>query len=542
MGARSWWEWIADPFLVFLVVLCGYLLTASNDLRHNGDTYLRYQTTQAMVDFHRLWIADPAWKDTRVALGNGGHLYAFYAPGQAVLMAPLYVVGKVAAHHLHLPYDTATLYATRSIDLWLGALLALIFFALCRTVGYTRGVSAGLTLILAFASVAWPDAQSALEQTQVNLFVLLAVLCSWRAVRGSGGAVLWPALCGTSVGLAVLTRYDALLYAPVFLVFLLVAHRDRNRWTSRLVAYLAGLAPWLGLVGLWNVLRFGSPFLTGLHEQTLGEPFLQGLANLVISPGKGLVWYLPLLLLTPQAARSFYRRVPALSVLFLVLAVLPLLFYSNIMYWHGDPAWGPRYLYTAVPYLILPLGEILSRWRQSRLPLRAVLIVLVAASFLLNLAAVSVTQWRFWFRLEASLQAQTNAASWSGQPFHWGAQHYHYYWNPRQSPIVMQVDDVYQVARLQLLDDRRYLLTGHPDPYTATSPADNYSINTLAFWWADTRHPLLGARTRAVLAILLAGIMACAAAILLARRRSVPEPRARRLPDSETAVLGSAGS
>lgn len=527
MAAKTRVKRVAEPLLVFTIVLCGYLLTGSNDLRHNGDTYLRYQTTQSLVDYGRAWIADPAWRDTRVSVGRGNHLYAFYAPGQALMMAPLYVAGKIAAHHLHLPYDVSTLYATRSVDLWLGALLALVFYALCCAVGYSRLVASILTLIFAFATVAWPDAQSALEQTQVNLFVLLGVLAVWLSIKPGKHSRRWLALAGASVGAAVLTRYDALLYVPVLLGYVLAIrwHRlERASMWRDVAAFAAGVFPWLAAVAAWNVLRFGSPFLTGLHEQTLGEPFLQGLGGLLISPGKGLLWYLPLVLLLPFAARRFFERSTSLSSLFLILVLLPILFYSNVLYWHGDPAWGPRYLYTAVPYLILPLGEILARWQRTRPSLKTALAVLVLGSVGLNLAAVSVTQWRFWYRLQATLQQQSSAADWSGQPFHWGAQHYHYYWVPRQSPILIQVDNVYQVARLQLADDRRFLLTGHPDPYTASSPADNYSINTLAFWWSDTRHPLLGQRTRTLLALLLGFVMTLATVTLVWRLRV---PRAR---------------
>jgi hypothetical protein len=535
----------AEPLLVFVVVLCGYLLTASNDLRNNGDTYLRYQTTQALVDNHRLWIADPAWRDTRVATGIGNHLYAFYAPGQAVVMAPLYVAGKVAAHRLNLPYDISTLYATRSVDLWLGALLALVFYALCGAVGYGRAVSALLTLIFSFATVAWPDAQSALEQTQVNLFVLLAVLCVWRFVGSSARSRWWLSLTGASAGVALFTRYDALLYVPILLVYVLAVRWSRHERASMwrdVAAFAAGVSPWLVLVGLWNIVRFGSPFLTGLHEQTLGEPFLQGLAGLLVSPGKGLLWYLPLVLMLPFAARRFYNRSASLSLLCLFLILPPILFYSNVLYWHGDPSWGPRYLYTAVPYLILPLGEILTRWQRTRIGLKTLVLVLVTGSICLNVAAVSVTQWRFWYRLQATLQRQSSADDWSGQPFHWGAQHYHYYWIPRQSPILIQVDNLYQVARLQMFGDRQYLLTGHPDPYTASSPADNYSINTLAFWWADARHPLLGQRTRTLLALSLAGAAAMALVVLTMRLRGEPSRVEQRVQESEVATMGQAGT
>lgn len=496
---------VALPLCLGAFFLCLYLVTGASDLLHNGDTLLRYQTTQALVDHHRLWIDHPRYTDSRVALGRGHHLYAFYGPGQTLLMVPLYVAGKVLAHHLALPYDITTQYATRSLDLFLGALLAVLFFLLARSAGYADRIAALLTLVFGLATVAWPDAQSALEQTQVNVFLLLAVLGIWQFRRGEYANRRWLLLAGTGVGLAFATRYDALIYLPV-LGLVLAAFRwvdgRRGEIAGDALAFLASVSPWIALVVLWNIARFGSPLRTGLSEQTLGNPFPLGLAELTVSPGKGLLWYVPLLLLLPWAGRRFLQRSRALAVLCCVLALVPLLFYANILYWHGDPAWGPRYLYVTVPYLILPLGELLVAWSRLAASLKATAAVLLIASIALQLCAVSVTQWRFWYRLQAYREQSANANTWTGQPFHWGARHYHYYWDIRLSPIVIQVDNVYQVSRL-LLGAERYQETLKPGSAVSSNTADNYPVNEFNFWWADSRHPLLGPHTRDVLAALL---------------------------------------
>lgn len=498
-----------SPFLLAallgLFTLSLYLLTGSSDLLHNGDTDLRIQTTQAIVEQHHLWLDHPQFIDDRVARGLGGHLYAFYAPGQSVLMIPLYLAGKAIAHHLNLDYQTTEYYAARSLDLFLGAALAVVFFLFALTAGFRQRVAAVLTLLLAVASVAWPDAQSALEQTQVNLFLLVGVIGLWQFMRGENARSRWLLLAGTGVGLAVFTRYDALIYVPLFAGFVVLGRRPvRRRQAVENVALFTGaLAPWLMIVAVWNIARFGSPFLTGLHEDTLGNPTWLGVLELTVSPGKGLLWYLPLLLMLPWAVGPFYRRSPRLSVLCASMVALPLLFYASIQYWHGDPAWGPRYLYVAVPYLLLPLGEILSTWRRRRLSLRALFVAVTAVSIGVQVVAVSVTDWRFWYRLQVIQQQSANTNLWQGQPFRWGAQHYHYYWKVAQSPILIQADNFYQVLRI-MGGDHRYEVGGHPDPFVTGTTAVLYPVNSLAFWWEDPLHPLLGPHTRDALAVLLA--------------------------------------
>jgi hypothetical protein len=110
---------------------------------------------------------------------------------------------------------------------------------------------------------------------------------------------------------------------------------------------------------------------------------------------------------------------------------------------------------------------VLIAWRFLAKAPRVTFLGLVATSLVIQVSAISVTQWRFWYRLEAIQQQSVGPADWFGTPFHWGAQHYQYYWKVRQSPILIQLDNVYQVARLSL-GDARYRLTVKPDPSCRT--------------------------------------------------------------------------
>jgi hypothetical protein len=532
--SRRW----SDPLLLLIFFLCVYLVTGSADLLQNGDTDLRIQTAQAAVDHQRVWIAHPMWLDTRTAVGRGGHLYAYYGPGQALLTVPLYVLGQALAMAINLHFDVGTvnvvaLYATRSVDLILGALLAVVFYLMAVSIGYRRNTAVVLTLVFGLATAAWPDAQSALEQTQVDLCLLLAVLATWTFVKRGMRQRSFLFLAGCALGFGVVTRYDFTLYIPVMLLFPVAIRVAlvRPGIIQDLAAMLAGIIPGYLVIGLWNWIRFASLTTTGLHERTFGEPPLFGLASLLVSPGKGLIWYVPLVFLLPWAIPAFLRRRPDLFFLFTALFLFPLLFYANVWYWHGDPAWGPRYLYVALPYLILPLGEIVERWRTEPALLKAAAVALLVVSLAIQIAAVSVTQWRFWYHQEVLRMQTANPAAWSGQPFHWGPTRYHYYWIPSQSPIIQQFVDLYQVIRLDT-GDSHYLLTGQPDPYVS-SPVPNYPVNTLLFWWTDVRHPVLGPRTRGGIAAILALVGLFSLTALLRSLRTSPleaEREARSIP------------
>jgi len=490
---------------VGLFVLAIYLLSASSDLRHNGDTDLRYQTTRAIVDHHRLWIAHPVAMGTRVAAGRGGHLYvSAYGPGQIVLMVPLYVAGRILAGEFSLPSGTATLYASRSLDLFLGAALTVLFLYMAVSMGYGLSTAILLTVLFALATAAWPDAQSALEQTQVSVCLLLAALATWRFVRGGLRDRRWLLLAGSATGFGLFTRYDFVIYVLLIAAFPAL-RRLRSGETRQItrdwLAYALAILPWIALLMLWNELRFGSPFNVALHLKTFGELPWVGFLGLTLSPGKGIIWYVPLLFLLPCSLPALYRRSPVLAAFFCALVLVTVVFYSNVLYWHGDPAWGPRYLYPALPYLVLPLGELFARWRHQAFALKAAATLLIILSLGIQVAAVSVNQWRFWYRLEAAQEH-------TGHQFWWGPTRYEYYWIIPHSPLVIGMQNLYEVARLDATGAQQYRLSKRPTACIGpqrcfSNPARDYPINTLAFWWTDTRHPLFDARVQGAIAVAL---------------------------------------
>jgi len=88
---------------------------------------------------------------------------------------------------------------------------------------------------------------------------------------------------------------------------------------------------------------------------TLTNPLLQGVFGLLLSPGKGLLWYaFPIVL-------SFFGWVPFArkhlpEAVFIALLSLPVLaLFSLYSFWPGDGSWGPRYLTPALPFLLLPI-------------------------------------------------------------------------------------------------------------------------------------------------------------------------------------------
>ncbi len=447
--------------LLFVCVLAGYLFSFNVDQpAHNGDWYIRYQVTCSIVE-HNSFAITPYQIDNRSGPGLHGRTYAQYTLGQTTAMIPLYLLGRRLAG---LPHTDCTapiappivLLTCKLLGPLLGALLAVLFYATARLLAYRHRVALALAALLAFGTSLWPDVQSNLEHTMESLFLLAAAYAALRYTatsavghRRSREGRRWLVVMGLAAGLVFVTRVAGVIALPLLAVYLLLLHRRRwpRAWRRPLGRDLAlfglGALPAVVVNAVYDAVRFGSPLLTNpptKPDHSLGFPPWLGLPDLLISPGKGLLWYTPAVLLLVLAARPFWRRRPLPATLFAVICGGYLLFYSNVTYWHGDPAWGPRYLYATLPYLILPLGEVFRRWRTYRLPLRGVLVAVLAASLLVQFSAVSVSYWRSFHYVFATYPDQVDHYSWGFN--------LNYFWTPEQSPLLLSLRGVADNARL----------------------------------------------------------------------------------------------
>jgi len=545
--------------LLFVCVLAGYLFSFTVDQpAHNGDWYIRYQVTCSIVE-HNSFAITPYQVDNRSGPGLHSRTYAQYTLGQTTAMIPLYLLGRRLAGLAHTDCAAAVappivLLTCKLLGPILGALLAVLFYATARLLAYRRRVALALAALLAFGTSLWPDVQSNLEHTMESLFLLAAAYAALRYTatsavghRRSREGRLWLVVMGLAAGLVFVTRVAGVIALPLLAVYLLLLHRRRwpRAWRRPLVRDLAlfglGALPAVVVNAAYNAVRFGSPLLTNpptKPDHSLGFPPWLGLPDLLISPGKGLLWYTPAVLLLVLAARPFWRRCPLPATLSAVICGGYLLFYSNVTYWHGDPAWGPRYLYATLPYLILPLGEMFGRWRTYRLPLRGVLVGVLAASLLVQFSAVSVSYWRSFHDVFATYPDQVDHYSWGFN--------LNYFWTPEQSPLLLSLQGVADNAR-------RYVDHAPLVRHTASVPLgsanescvfpvyhqatlcltdvdalhDRASFNTYAVWWLHPHlYPWWTPGIVSALAVaLLALFLGSGAALVCIFRDSGPTPQ-----------------
>jgi hypothetical protein len=493
---------------LFIFLFAAYALTTSADLQANGDTALRINVAEEYMQGHvdlPGWILQfphhfkKEWIDPRIwyCFGNHADVCSTYLPGQPLVIIPFDYLGQQVASHERWPLGPTVITFDHLVGPLFGALLGMIFFMFAVRLGYGRLQSLVLTAILAFATTVWPDEQSVSEHIEVTFFIFLAMYLIFR-LREQAAPEVYAVLAGLAAGGAVLTRYqDAFLgLAAIGLYLVLPGPRAGSlvRRAVRLALLGAGVMPSVIVVGWYDWYRFGSVFASGHQERIFGYPPLLGAAGLLFSPGKGLVWYAPTVWLALVAAPRFARRFPALLVAFGALCVVFVGLYANVTYWFGDPAWGPRYLFILIPFLTLPLGELLRRARFARL-LWLLTALVVFAGFTVQLAGVSVSQWRSWYRVISYEEAQ-------GQKWEWIASRYHYFWNVHESPLNFQIHGLYQLGYDSLANSRKYELVPPPEDPVLDDLTTTYNINQWNLWWASNEYNWWMGRDKVVLGVL----------------------------------------
>ena len=175
-------------------------------------------------------------------------------------------------------------------------------------------------------------------------------------------------LAGLLTGYAVLCDYSGVVIAGVTALYVWMRSNgdSRRRWRCA-IAYLAGMAPGIAGLLIYQHWAFGSPYLPSQHYMTpkavtaigyrgFGLPSPALLWANFFDPRFGLFPYCPALLLAglaPFVARA-RRRLPSREmVVILIYCLLLVLFCAANQYSWLQPSTGFRYLIPIVPVLAL---------------------------------------------------------------------------------------------------------------------------------------------------------------------------------------------
>ncbi len=384
--------------LVFFLSL--YILTAPGAI-HESDGLSMYEVTKSIVEYHNFSVPEGEVTGTE---GLHHRYYSPYGIGQSIFAVPLYVLGKILSSFVNIEPRFLIKFMVSMFSPIVTAFTCLLIYKLGRKFDYSIRTSAILSLSYGLATMAWPYSKMFFSEPLLNLFILSSVYL----VIGLGGQgrlrAIW--FSGIFLGLAIITKIAALILIPSFLVYVALLSREEGNFlriskdtVRNLVSFAIPVAVFILLVGFYNYVRFGSAFITGYIPENIGfsTPFLLGLYGLLASPGKSFFLYNPILGVSLFGLVEFYKKKAKEFVLFVLLVLTNLFFFSIYKFWEGGWGWGPRFLVIIIPYFILFLGTFLEKHRAKKWVL--IISLVLIASFLVQMPAILVTYQRHYYEM-----------------------------------------------------------------------------------------------------------------------------------------------
>jgi hypothetical protein len=371
---------------LFALLFSVYLLTFSG-VYHSSDEMSMLAVTDSLARRGAWDIELLHWMgEQQGSFGPDGTLYSRKGIGTTLAALPTY---WLAVQSRWLGNVQAAMLTNGLVT----ALSGVLVYFFLRRLRYGQGVSLGAALAFGLATMAWPYARYLFSESLAGLGLMASAYFLLRFRDEQDRAS--PLLASAGLGVALLARLNNALAAP-FLGLLLLAYlyrRHGRNWRAYIRPILLFGLPLLAAlaaVGWYNWLRFGNPLTTGyLPEERFATPFFEGFYGLTLSPGKGLLWYNPILFAALAAWPFFFRRHRAEALLVAAVVLGNVAFYASWYLWWAGHAWGPRFLVTILPFAILPLAEALQAAARRR-ALAAGLGLLLAASLAVQVLGVAV--------------------------------------------------------------------------------------------------------------------------------------------------------
>lgn len=371
---------------LFAVVFAAYILVYTRSLDLAADEGHMFAVTQSLVKYGEFNVdhADNLQYIPAASLGPDGHRYAKYGLGQSLLAAPLYALA-IFFPSIGL-VDTTLLLSPLAM-----ALAATMVFLTALEIGASRRHALLTAFAFAFATPALVYAKNFYSEPLGALGYAVASLGLARALtrRRAVDALL----AGAGIALAALVKTSLVIVAPI-LVLVLWGYTWNRRWRLALWACVPMVSA-LAVTGWFNWVRFGDLTYSGYGGESFSTFPLLGAAGLLVSPGRSVFAYAPILLAAVPGL-WLLRQPRGLRWWLMGASLTLLLLHGAWVAWWGAWAWGPRLLVPTLPWLCLGLVGAL-RWAAGRGWANMALGALAALGILVQVPGALVSRITFFW-------------------------------------------------------------------------------------------------------------------------------------------------
>lgn len=376
-------------------------------------------------DFPELFVHPTGFEDRDAApLCNTGLLCSSASIGHSIVEVPflflnqnLNIINDNAIFSLNDFDDVHYVWWRNSLDvnhvfleLFYGptftALSAFLFFFVTRSFNITLKNSILVTFLFGFSTITWAYSQTSLSSVSMTTFILLGFLFFRKYQKENSSLHL--IISGFSLGFAFLIRPDAfMILAPMFFFLIaLVIYKNFLKLevvdsVKKIFCFSIPLFLSYGFYQLIGILRFDtsvsySGFTTIVTHPEAYAPFYVSLFGLLFSPGVGLFIFSPILFLVIVSFSDLYKKNKQDFILLLGIILSFLFWYSQfVVHWHGLSGWSARYLLPLIPFLLIPLGIMLSR-KLTRGPIFIICLLGGLGIFFNLVYLIQDSNWFVW--------------------------------------------------------------------------------------------------------------------------------------------------
>ena len=335
--------------VIFFVTLVIFLFSRVHQVT---DSAYSMMLTQSLLD-HRSFTLDHYKTPEVYQLETvNGHTYYRFPPGSSVLSLPFvwvlnrFGVSAVNQDGTYNPHGEMMIEA--SLAALLMALLAAVFFYTARIL-LSPGWSSVIALGGALGTQVYSTASRALWSETWGI-LLLGIVIFMLLAHESGKRQLRPVLLATLLSWMYFVRPTFAVPIVAISIYLLLFHR------ALFLRYAITGAAWLAGFVFYSRFHFGQ-LLPDYYRASrlLFNIFATALAGNLISPARGLLVYVPVILFVGYLLARYRKFVAHTRLVWLAVAIIcsHLIVISGFPHWWGGHSFGPRFTTGLVPWFVL---------------------------------------------------------------------------------------------------------------------------------------------------------------------------------------------
>lgn len=398
-----------DGIFYFLVAE-NVVLNQSIKVDPNSPSVKTLEFEQIIENFVRFWVPE-IYKNYQ-----DGEKIPFFMPGGIIgplLAVPAYLLASVTNTE---PTNVVPFFTNTVII----ALTSLVIFLTSKDIFKSYKIGFILALVFNCTTFVWPYNTTFFLQPALALTLITSV---YFIVKNNQKHKFFNfALAGFFLGLSTLMHPSSVILIPGFLAYGIIKSKSLKE-SGIFVSVFIGIT----IIQLAvNYLKYGS--ITDFGYNTIGvvseHGNWEGVIGLLFSPGWGIIFYFPLIVLLPLIFSKIFHKDKAWLFLVIYSFVTVWIFFGTeaTPHWSGFGGWGPRYFIPILPLLVISLGYLFNQMTKNY---KIIFIVLASIGFFVNLLGKLV-----WYM--------------AGYSYGWGVERLlekensfsYFAWVPNYSPII----------------------------------------------------------------------------------------------------------